>query len=115
MFPQGGGARLDLQEDNHSANQYRDDFIIYYIILYKQLIFLSNLTLSCWVFSQLLNKFVFMVSLLGNRGVLIKPVNEILSDFEMVYHIGYFILCALGFFCHEFFFSLLVRNLDTFV
>ena len=49
-----------------------------------------------------------MVSLLGNRGVLIKPVNEILSDFDMVYHIGYFILCALGFFCHEFFFSLLV-------
>ncbi|XP_059161303.1 inositol 1,4,5-trisphosphate receptor type 1-like isoform X4 [Physella acuta] len=59
---------------------------------------------------NLLNKFVFMVSLLGNRGVLIKPVNEILSDFEMVYHIGYFILCALGFFFHEFFFSLLLLD-----
>ncbi|BFZ08220.1 hypothetical protein BsWGS_11262 [Bradybaena similaris] len=59
---------------------------------------------------NLLNKFIFMVSLLGNRGVLIKPVNEILSDFEMVYHIGYFILCALGFFFHEFFFSLLLLD-----
>ncbi|NP_001191618.1 inositol trisphosphate receptor [Aplysia californica] len=59
---------------------------------------------------HLVNKFVFMVSLLGNRGVLIKPVNEILSDFEMVYHIGYFLLCALGFFCHEFFFSLLLLD-----
>ncbi|KAH9503750.1 Inositol 1,4,5-trisphosphate receptor type 1 [Bulinus truncatus] len=59
---------------------------------------------------NLINKFVFMVSLLGNRGVLIKPVNEILSDFEMVYHIGYFILCALGFFFHEFFFSLLLLD-----
>lgn len=58
---------------------------------------------------QVLNKGVFLVSFMGNNGTFSKSRYENLSNFELVYHVGYLLLCVLGLCLHEFFYSLLVR------
>ncbi len=54
-------------------------------------------------------KGIHLVSIMGNMGTFNKPIKQILLDAELVYHVGYLILCVLGLFMHPFFFSVLVR------
>ena len=56
-------------------------------------------------------KGIHLVSIMGNKGTFNKPLRQILLDAELVYHVGYLILCILGLFMHPFFFSVLVRPL----
>lgn len=49
-----------------------------------------------------------MISYMANKGTLSFSLKKILKDFEFIYHFTYFGLCLLGFFMHEFFYSLLV-------
>ena len=59
---------------------------------------------------QVLNKGVFLVSFMGNNGTFSRSRYENLSNFQLVYHVGYLILCVLGLCLHEFFYSLLVSD-----
>ncbi|CAF1314468.1 unnamed protein product [Adineta steineri] len=59
---------------------------------------------------QVLNKGVFLVSFMGNNGTFSKSRYENLSNFQLVYHVGYLILCVLGLCVHEFFYSLLLLD-----
>ena len=57
---------------------------------------------------QVLNGVVFMVSLMGNCGTFTKPLKDIVTDFQFIYHLGYLVVSMLGLCLHEFFYSLLV-------
>ncbi|CAF5206100.1 unnamed protein product [Rotaria magnacalcarata] len=57
---------------------------------------------------QVLNKGIFLVSFMGNNGTFSKSRYENLTNFQLVYHVGYLLLCVLGLCLHEFFYSLLV-------
>lgn len=46
---------------------------------------------------------------MGNMGTFNKPIQQIVFDTELAYHVGYLILCIMGLFMHPFFFSVLVR------
>ena len=48
---------------------------------------------------------------MGNMGTFNKPLRQILLDAELIYHVGYLILCIMGLFLHPFFFSVLVRDI----
>lgn len=58
--------------------------------------------------TQVINKGVFLVSLMGNRGTFTKPIQVIITDFEFMYHMVNLGLCVSGILFHEFFYSLLV-------
>jgi len=45
---------------------------------------------------------------MGNNGTFSKSRYENLTNFQLVYHVGYLVLCVLGLCAHEFFYSLLV-------
>ncbi|CAF1295313.1 unnamed protein product [Adineta steineri] len=59
---------------------------------------------------QVLNKGVFLVSFMGNNGTFSKSRYENVTNFELVYHVGYLLLCVLGLCVHEFFYSLLLLD-----
>ncbi|CAF1108028.1 unnamed protein product [Rotaria sordida] len=59
---------------------------------------------------QVLNKGVFLVSFMGNNGTFSKSRYENLTNFELVYHVGYLLLCVFGLCLHEFFYSLLLLD-----
>ena len=61
-----------------------------------------------------MNKVIFLISYMGNRGTFSQSVKAIVSDFEFLYHLGYLILCFLGLCVHEFFYSLLVIRFSFF-
>jgi inositol 1,4,5-triphosphate receptor type 1 len=51
---------------------------------------------------------------MGNNGTFSKSRYENLTNFELVYHVGYLLLCVLGLCLHEFFYSLLVSVVSLF-
>lgn len=59
---------------------------------------------------QLFNKLVFLVSFVGNQGTFTRGYKAVVMDMLFIYHLGYAIICVLGLFVHEFFYSFLVRN-----
>ncbi|CAF3997190.1 unnamed protein product, partial [Rotaria sp. Silwood2] len=59
---------------------------------------------------QVLNKGIFLVSFMGNNGTFSKSRYENLTNFQLVYHVGYLLLCVLGLCAHEFFYSLLLLD-----
>lgn len=61
---------------------------------------------------QLFNKLVFLVSFVGNQGTFTRGYKAVVMDMLFIYHLGYAIICVLGLFVHEFFYSFLVRNLS---
>ena len=65
---------------------------------------------SCFLF-QLFNKIVFLVSFMGNQGTFTRGYKAVIMDMLFIYHLSYAIICVLGLFVHEFFYSFLVRNL----
>lgn len=59
---------------------------------------------------QLLNKIVFLVSFVGNQGTFTRGYKPVVMDMPFLYHVGYVIVCMLGLFVHEFFYSFLVSR-----
>ena len=69
-------------------------------------------TVSLLGVAMVLFKGVHLISIMGNMGTFNKPLKNILMDAELIYHVGYLILCILGVVMHPFFFSVLVSYND---
>ncbi|CAH1265900.1 ITPR1 [Branchiostoma lanceolatum] len=67
----------------------------------------ANVGTMCFM---VINKAVFLVSLLGNRGTFTKNLQAIMGDVELWYYVAYLILCVLGLTMHEFFYSVLLLD-----
>ncbi|KAM9807824.1 inositol 1,4,5-trisphosphate-gated calcium channel ITPR2 [Neosynchiropus ocellatus] len=60
---------------------------------------------------NLFNKLVFLVSFVGNQGTFTRGYKAVVMDMLFIYHLGYAIICVLGLFVHEFFYSFLLFDL----
>ncbi|KAG7279021.1 hypothetical protein CRUP_001962 [Coryphaenoides rupestris] len=60
---------------------------------------------------QLFNKVVFLVSFVGNQGTFTRGYQAVVMDMLFIYHLSYAIICVLGLFAHEFFYSFLLFDL----
>ncbi|XP_066541868.1 inositol 1,4,5-trisphosphate receptor type 2 [Hoplias malabaricus] len=61
--------------------------------------------------ANLLNKFVFLVSFVGNKGTFTRGYKAVIMDVFFLLHVTYVIVCMLGLFVHEFFYSILLFDL----
>ncbi|RXM33372.1 Inositol 1,4,5-trisphosphate receptor type 2 [Acipenser ruthenus] len=61
--------------------------------------------------ANLCNKIVFLVSFVGNRGTFTRGYKAVIMDMAFLYHVTYVIVCMLGLFVHEFFYSFLLFDL----
>ncbi|XP_056373589.1 inositol 1,4,5-trisphosphate receptor type 2 isoform X2 [Hyla sarda] len=61
--------------------------------------------------ANLCNKVVFLVSFVGNRGTFTRGYQAVIMDMAFLYHVVYVIVCMLGLFVHEFFYSFLLFDL----
>ncbi|XP_069484566.1 inositol 1,4,5-trisphosphate-gated calcium channel ITPR2 isoform X2 [Ambystoma mexicanum] len=61
--------------------------------------------------ANLCNKVVFLVSFVGNRGTFTRGYSAVIMDVAFLYHVVYVIICSLGLFVHEFFYSFLLFDL----
>ncbi|XP_078139427.1 inositol 1,4,5-trisphosphate-gated calcium channel ITPR2 isoform X3 [Centroberyx gerrardi] len=61
--------------------------------------------------ANLFNKVVFLVSFVGNQGTFTRGYKAVVMDMLFIYHLGYAIICVLGLFVHEFFYSFLLFDL----
>lgn len=59
-------------------------------------------------------KCIHLVSIMGNHGTLTKTYRQIITDAELLYHLGYLIFCGLGIIVNPFFYSVLVRLIQLF-
>ena len=75
-------------------------------------IFSFGLEPTLWLLGALnvVNKGIFLISLMGNRGTFTKPWQQVLTDFEFMYNILYLLLCVFGLCIHEFAYSLLLLD-----
>lgn len=48
------------------------------------------------------------MSFVGNCGTFTRGYKAMIMDVEFLYHLLYLLICAMGLFVHEFFYSLLV-------
>lgn len=60
---------------------------------------------------NLFNKIVFLVSFVGNQGTFTRGYQAVVMDKLFVYHLAYALICVLGLFVHEFFYSFLLFDL----
>ncbi|KAK2498652.1 hypothetical protein MC885_010405 [Smutsia gigantea] len=60
---------------------------------------------------MLCNKIVFLVSFVGNRGTFTRGYRAVILDVAFLYHVTYVLVCMLGLFVHEFFYSFLLFDL----
>uniref|UniRef100_A0A671RHI4 Inositol 1,4,5-trisphosphate receptor n=1 Tax=Sinocyclocheilus anshuiensis TaxID=1608454 RepID=A0A671RHI4_9TELE len=61
--------------------------------------------------ANLLNKIVFLVSFVGNQGTFTRGYKAVIMDVFFLLHVSYVIVCMLGLFVHEFFYSILLFDL----
>ncbi|XP_076122095.1 inositol 1,4,5-trisphosphate-gated calcium channel ITPR2 isoform X2 [Alosa pseudoharengus] len=61
--------------------------------------------------ANLLNKIVFLVSFIGNRGTFTRGYKAVVLDVAFLYHMTYVVVCMLGLLVHEFFYSFLLFDL----
>uniref|UniRef100_A0A8C0X508 Inositol 1,4,5-trisphosphate receptor n=1 Tax=Castor canadensis TaxID=51338 RepID=A0A8C0X508_CASCN len=61
--------------------------------------------------ANLCNKIVFLVSFVGNRGTFTRGYRAVVLDMAFLYHVAYVLVCTLGLFVHEFFYSFLLFDL----
>jgi inositol 1,4,5-triphosphate receptor type 1 len=80
-----------------------------------RLIYSLGLEPTLWFIGSInvINKGIFMVSYMGNKGTFSQSFKHIFSDLEFLYHLGLLILCILGLCVHEFFYGLLVNEMQT--
>nr|XP_013011804.1 inositol 1,4,5-trisphosphate receptor type 1 isoform X12 [Cavia porcellus] len=57
------------------------------------------------------NKIIFLMSFVGNCGTFTRGYRAMILDVEFLYHLLYLVICAMGLFVHEFFYSLLLFDL----
>uniref|UniRef100_A0A7M4FBH1 Inositol 1,4,5-trisphosphate receptor n=1 Tax=Crocodylus porosus TaxID=8502 RepID=A0A7M4FBH1_CROPO len=57
------------------------------------------------------NKTIFVMSFVGNCGTFTRGYKAMILDVEFLYHLLYLLICAMGLFVHEFFYSLLLFDL----
>lgn len=50
------------------------------------------------------------MSFVGNCGTFTRGYRAMILDVEFLYHLLYLLICAMGLFVHEFFYSLLVSG-----
>lgn len=50
------------------------------------------------------------MSFVGNQGTFTRGYKAVVMDMPFLYHVGYIIVCMLGLFVHEFFYSFLVSR-----
>lgn len=55
-------------------------------------------------------KGIHLVSIMGNQGTLTKTYHQILSDFQLWYHLTYMVFCFLAILFHPFFYSILLLD-----
>ena len=73
------------------------------------MIVIAPLKYFCFeIICQVMNKMVYIMSLMGNNGTFNKPMRTKLQDKETMYHIFYLVICLSGMCIHPFFYSLLV-------
>ncbi|XP_034444276.1 inositol 1,4,5-trisphosphate receptor type 2 isoform X1 [Hippoglossus hippoglossus] len=60
---------------------------------------------------NLFNKLVFLVSFVGNQGTFTRGYKAVVMDMLFIYHLSYAMICVLGLFVHEFFYSFLLFDL----
>ncbi|KAK2918004.1 inositol 1,4,5-trisphosphate-gated calcium channel ITPR2 [Channa argus] len=60
---------------------------------------------------NLFNKLVFLVSFVANQGTFTRGYKAVVMDMLFIYHLSYAIICVLGLFVHEFFYSFLLFDL----
>ena len=67
-----------------------------------RLIYSLGLEPTLWFIGSInvINKGIFLVSYMGNRGIFSQTINRIFSDFEFLYHLSYLLLCLLGLCVH---------------
>lgn len=77
-----------------------------------RMIYSIGLQPSLWVLGtvNLIITSVHLVSIMGNHGTFTKSFQQILTDFELLYHIGYLIVCVSGLCMHPFFYSVLLLD-----
>lgn len=65
---------------------------------------------TLWVLAVLniFLKIVHLLSIMGNQGTLTKQFEQIITNFELLYHLVYLMFCILGLCCHPFFYSVLL-------
>ncbi|XP_056137973.1 inositol 1,4,5-trisphosphate receptor type 2 [Lampris incognitus] len=61
--------------------------------------------------TNLFNKVVFLVSFVGNQGTFARGYKAVVMDMLFIYHLSYAVICVLGLFVHEFFYSFLLFDL----
>uniref|UniRef100_A0A8C8RU73 Inositol 1,4,5-trisphosphate receptor n=1 Tax=Pelusios castaneus TaxID=367368 RepID=A0A8C8RU73_9SAUR len=57
------------------------------------------------------NKIIFLMSFVGNCGTFTRGYMAMIMNVEFLYHLLYLLICAMGLFVHEFFYSLLLFDL----
>ncbi|KAI3385554.1 hypothetical protein SNEBB_008534 [Seison nebaliae] len=60
---------------------------------------------------NLINKGLFLVSLMGSKGIFRLHWRTIITDQEFLYHIVYIFICMMGLLIHPFFYSLLLFDI----
>ena len=50
------------------------------------------------------------MSFVGNRGTFTRGYRAVILDMAFLYHVAYVLVCMLGLFVHEFFYSFLVST-----
>ncbi|XP_061187358.1 inositol 1,4,5-trisphosphate receptor type 1-like [Saccostrea echinata] len=75
-------------------------------------IFSVGLDTTLWLLGaiNLINKGIFLISMMGNQGTFTKLPRQVLTDFRFMYHIIYLVFCILGLCVHEFFYSILLLD-----
>jgi hypothetical protein len=97
-------------------------YMSFAVSLVIRLIFSFGVVPTLWLIGavQVINKVIFLVAFLGNRGVFYKEtvrtsdtvhLTVLLKQKDFIYHIGYLIVCCLGMFVHEFFYSVLLLDI----
>lgn len=71
---------------------------------------LHHVTVPSPICSQVCNKIIFLMSFVGNCGTFTRGYRAMILDVEFLYHLLYLLICAMGLFVHEFFYSLLVSS-----
>ncbi|KAL5274464.1 ITPR1 family protein [Megaselia abdita] len=75
-----------------------------------RLIFLIGPEPTLWLLGSVMvaMKLVHFLSIMGNQGTFEKNIIKNLTDFQLLYHLGYIGFCLCGLFVHPFFYSLLL-------
>ncbi|XP_061187355.1 inositol 1,4,5-trisphosphate receptor type 1-like isoform X4 [Saccostrea echinata] len=84
----------------------------FFISTIFRFIFSVGLDTTLWLLGAInvINKGIFLISMMGNQGTFTKLPRQVLTDFRFMYHIIYLVFCILGLCVHEFFYSILLLD-----